>query len=216
MTTVLKIDPINPDRSEIKQAVRLLKAGKLVVFPTDTVYGIGSDAFNENAVNSIFHVKKRAPDRPLQILISSKDELKYITDSQLEILEQLAFEFWPGPLTIVVPAKKDFPRWVTCGLDTVGIRMPANKIALKLIETFGAPIAATSANISGQPDPVNLQDVIEYLGEEIHLIIDGGPTPGNIPSTVLDISVNPPIVLRQGRLAIKELNRVLNNFGYNI
>jgi L-threonylcarbamoyladenylate synthase len=207
-TTILRVNPIEPESWAIEQAIKLLKAGEIIAFPTDTVYGVGADPFNEKAVDRIFTAKKRPRDKPFQVLISNQSHIESITESQLEIINELASEFWPGALTMVVPARENFPRWVTCGLDTVGVRMPANKIALELIEAFG-PIAATSANISGFPDPVNAREVIEYLGGSLPLIIDGGPTPGNIPSTVMDISVNPPVVLRHGKLTIEELNRVL-------
>jgi L-threonylcarbamoyladenylate synthase len=209
-TITLKIDPANPDPSKIGRAASLLKAGKLVAFPTDTVYGVGADAFNEEAVQRIFAVKRRDPGKPLQVLIARKSDLQTIIRDQSEVLDRLASEFWPGPLTLVMLAKEDFPRQVRCGRDTIGVRMPANTVALKLIETFGAPIAATSANISEFPDPVNADDVIGYLGGKVKLVLDGGSTPGGVPSTVLDISVCPPVVLRRGKLMIEELERVLN------
>ena len=205
----LKIDPLNPNPSDIRMAAELLKAGGLVAFPTDTVYGMGGDVSNENAVKEIFAAKKRDANKPLQILIARRSDLHMIAEDQSEILDRLASEFWPGPLTLVMPAKRDFPRSVRCGLDTIGVRMPANPIALRLIEAFGAPIAATSANIPGFPDPVSASEVMEYLGHKISLILDGGATLGNIPSTVLDVSVNPPVALRQGRLSKDELDRVL-------
>jgi L-threonylcarbamoyladenylate synthase len=205
----LKVNSVDPDPSELEEAVALLKAGKLVAFPTDTVYGVGADVFNEDAVRSIFAAKKRDINKPLQILIAQKSDLQAITRDQSEILERLASEFWPGPLTLVMLAREDFPRQVRCNRDTIGVRMPANLVALKLIEAFGVPLAATSANISGFSDPVNAREVMEYLGNEVDLILDGGTTPGSIPSTVLDISVHPPVVLREGKLGADELNRVL-------
>ena len=208
-TVTLKIDPIDPKLLEIEKAVALLKAGKVVAFPTDTVYGVGADAFNEEAVQRIFTIKRRDLDKPLQVLIAHRSDLQTIARNQSEILDRLASECWPGPLTLVMRAKRDFPCRVRCGRDTIGVRMPANIIALKLIEAFGAPIAATSANISGFPDPVNAEEVKEYLGGKVHAILDGGPTPGSVPSTVLDISVYPPVILRQGKLAAEDLKRVL-------
>jgi len=205
----VEIDPVNPDPSELEKAAALLRAGKLVAFPTDTVYGVGADVFNENAVRSIFAAKKRDTNKPLQILIAQEGDLEAIAKDQSKILKRLASEFWPGPLTIVMLAKEDFPRRVRCDRDTIGVRMPANLVALRLIEAFGAPVAATSANISGLPDPVNAGEVMKYLGDEMALILDGGATSGSIPSTVLDISVSPPVVLRQGKLSRNELNRVL-------
>jgi L-threonylcarbamoyladenylate synthase len=208
-TIVVKVDPANPEPGEIEKAAAFLKAGKLVAFPTDTVYGFGADVFDDMAVEQIFIAKKREPDKPLQVLIASKSDLQIIAKTQPDALDRLASEFWPGPLTIVMPAREDFPRRVRCGGDTIGVRMPANAIALKLIEAFGGPVAATSANVSGLPDPVDAAEVMEYLGGKIHLVIDGGSTPGNVPSTVLDISVHPPVVIRQGKLRFEDLKRVL-------
>jgi len=208
-TIVVKVDPADPELLEIGKAVELLKAGKLVAFPTDTVYGVGADVFNDEAVEQIFIAKKREPDKPLQVLIASRSDLRTIARTQSDALDRLASEFWPGGLTIVMQAREDFPRRVRCGRDTIGVRMPANSIALRLIEAFGGPVAATSANVSGLRDPVNAEEVMEYLGGKVHLVIDAGPTPGNVPSTVLDISVHPPVVIRQGKLRFEDLKRVL-------
>jgi L-threonylcarbamoyladenylate synthase len=208
-TIVVKVDPAGPELLGIEKAVELLKAGKLVAFPTDTVYGVGADVFNDEAVEQIFAAKKRELDKPLQVLIASKSDLQIIAGTRSDALDRLASEFWPGPLTIVMPAREDFPRRVRCGRDTIGVRMPANAIALKLIEAFGGPVAATSANVSGLPDPVNARKVMGYLGGKVHLIIDGGSTPGNVPSTVVDISIHPPLILRQGKLSVEDLRRVL-------
>lgn len=207
---VLRIDPAKPDPETIRKAVTFLEAGKLVAFPTDTVYGVGADVFNEEAVDRIFAAKKRDVSKPLQVLIAQKSDLQAIAKDQSEILEYIASEFWPGPLTLVMLARDDFPRHVRCGRDTIGVRMPANPVALKLIETFGAPIAASSANTSGFPDPMNAEKVMEYLGGHVDLILDGGATPGGVPSTVLDISVHPPVVLRQGKLNREDLDVVLS------
>jgi len=209
--TILKVDPKKPNPAQIERAVDLLKAGGLVAFPTDTVYGIGADVFNEEAVSRIFAVKRRDANKPLQILIAKKSDLRKIAKDQSEILDRLASEFWPGALTLVMLARGDFPRRVSCGRDTVGVRMPANSVALRMIEAFGAPIAATSANISGFPDPKSAGEVMEYLGGAVDLILDGGPTPGSVPSTVLDISVHPPVILRQGKLTIEDLGKILDN-----
>jgi L-threonylcarbamoyladenylate synthase len=209
-TIVLSVDSIKPESSKIEKAVEMLKSGNLVAFPTDTVYGIGADAFNKSAVERIFTAKGRDSKKPFQVLIADKDDLNLIVEKQSDILHYLADSFFPGALTIVVPAKEDFPRWVTCGLDTVGVRMPSNIIALEMIKAFGRPISATSANISGLPNPKDAQQVLEYLDGKIDLILDGGSTPDNIPSTVIDISVNPPKILRQGKLLAEELNKVIN------
>ncbi|MGQ9609516.1 MAG: L-threonylcarbamoyladenylate synthase [bacterium] len=207
---VVKADPINPELSVIEEAVSFLKAGKVIAFPTDTVYGIAVDVFNDLAVEKIFEIKGRDINKPLQVLIARKDDLNLIIKNFTKVLHIFISEFWPGPLTIIVPARNDFPLRVRCGLDNIGVRMPANPIALKIINAFGLPVAASSANISGMPDPKNAEDVIKYMGNRIDLIIDGGQTTDNIPSTVLDISVNPPVILRHGKLSESEINRVLN------
>jgi L-threonylcarbamoyladenylate synthase len=207
-TIILNVDSIKPESTKIEKAVEMLKLGNLVAFPTDTVYGIGADAFNRSAVERIFTAKGRDSRKPLQVLIADKNDLNLIVEKQSDILYRLVDKFFPGALTIVMPARTDFPRWGTCGLDTVGVRMPSNPIALEMIKAFGRPISATSANISGIPDPKNAQQVLEYLDGKIDLILDGGSTPDDVPSTVIDISVNPPKILRQGKLNIDEINEV--------
>ncbi len=206
---VIKTDPIDPEASVIEEAVSFLRAGKVIAFPTDTVYGIAGNVFNDSAVEKIFDIKSRDFNKPLQILIAQKDDLNLIVRDFTEVMNVLISEFWPGPLTIVVPARKDFPMRVRCGLSNIGIRMPSNQIALKIIKAFGSPVAASSANISGMPDPKDAEDVIKYLGDRIDLIIDGGPTTDNIPSTVIDLSVDPPVILRHGKLSESEIKKIL-------
>jgi len=209
-TSVIKIDPINTDFSAIDKAISVLKADRLIAFPTDTVYGIGANAFSKSAVEKIFKAKGRDLKKPLQVLIADKNDLDFITEEKSVTLIRLIERFMPGALTIVIPAKKDFPRWATCGLDTVGVRMPANKFAIELIKAFGMPISATSANISGMPDPKDANQVLKYLDGKIDLVVDGGPTFDNVPSTVLDISTNPPKILRLGKITPAELGEILN------
>lgn len=208
-TSVIKVNSSNIN-TVIEMTADILKSGNLVAFPTDTVYGIGTDAFNKSAVEKIFDAKGRDSKKPLQVLIADKKDLDFIAEEKSDMLYRLVEKFMPGALTIVMLAKKDFPRWVTCGLDTVGVRMPANTLALEIIKAFGKPISATSANISGMPDPKDAQQVIEYLDGKIDLILDGGATPDNVPSTVLDISVNPPKILRQGKISAEEINEISN------
>ncbi len=208
-TSVIKVDSSNID-IVIEKAVDILKAGKLVAFPTDTVYGIGADAFDKSAVEKIFDAKGRDSRKPLQVLIADRNDLNLIVEEQSDILRKVVEKFMPGALTIVMPAKKDFPRWVTCGLDTVGVRMPSNELALEMIKAFGKPIAATSANISGMPDPNDAQQVFECLNGKVDLILDGGSTLDNVPSTVLDISVHPPKILRQGKISTEDLKGIID------
>jgi L-threonylcarbamoyladenylate synthase len=207
-TSVISVSSYNIN-AVIEMAVNILKSGKLVAFPTDTVYGIGADAFNKFAVEKIFEAKGRDSKKPLQVLIADKKDLDFIAEEKSDILIRLVEKFMPGALTIVMPAKRDFPRWATCRLDTVGVRMPSNMLALEMIKAFGKPISATSANISGMPDPKDAQQVLEYLDGKVDLILDGGATSDNIPSTVLDISINPPKILRQGKISSEEINEII-------
>lgn len=208
---ILKTDPNNPEFSVVEKAVCFLKVGKVIAFPTDTVYGIAVDVFNDSAVEKIFEIKGRNTNKPLQVLIARKEDLNLIIRDFTKVLDILISEFWPGALTIVVPARSDFPMRVRCGLENIGIRMPSNPIAMRVIEEFGSPIAASSANISGMPDPKDAEDVIKNLGDKVDLIIDGGQTNDNTPSTVIDISVDPPVILRHGKLSETDINRVLNS-----
>ncbi len=212
MTTVLKIDLDNLNSKDVEKAVEVLKNGGIVAFPTDTVYGIGTDTFNKKAIERMFVIKGRDFDKPFQILISDKDYLNSITDDQSDILHHLAERFMPGPLTIVIRAKRDFPKWATSDLNTVGVRMPANTLVLQMIRAFGRPISATSANLSGLPDPKNADEALKYLDGKIDLLLDGGPTIDNIPSTVIDITVDPPKILRKGALSEEELRKELGKW----
>jgi L-threonylcarbamoyladenylate synthase len=197
------------DIAQIKKAARIIKDGGLVAFPTETVYGLGADAFNRQAVAKIFAVKNRPLYDPLIVHISDRKDLLIlaidVTDTALKLTEK----FWPGPLTLVFKKSGLLPDIVTAGLDTVAIRMPADKIALKLIEESGTPIAAPSANIFGRPSPVTAQHVLEDLDGRIDLIIDGGKTLVGVESTVLDLTQNPPSILRPGGVTMETLKGVI-------
>lgn len=196
----------------IKEASAILKSGGIVVFPTDTVYGIGCDLFNSQAVEKIYKAKGRAFNKPLPALVSSLDQAFMIAESPPKAFEKLAKKFWPGALTIVVKAKASVPKIVTSGGDTIGIRMPNHPIALKLISEFGAPLATTSANKSGESEPTTAEEVLERIGSKmdlVDLIIDGGKTISGVPSTVVDITVSTPRIIRRGGISEVELMDVI-------
>lgn len=174
---------------EIKEAANGIKEGKLVLFPTETVYGIGANALDTNAVQKIFVAKGRASDNPLIVHISNINMLEQIVENIGEIEKRLINKFWPGPLTIIFNRKSEniIPNSVTAGLNTVGVRMPSNEIARELIELSGVPIAAPSANVSGRPSGTNVQDIIEELDGKVHYIIDGGKTIIGLESTVIRV-----------------------------
>ena len=162
----------NINQEELENISNILKEGGIVVFPTETVYGIGADATNDKAVEKIFKAKGRPQDNPLIVHISDYEMLKYVATNINSIEKKLMDKFWPGPLTIILKSSNNVAKSVTAGLDTVGVRMPSNNIALKIIETFNRPIAAPSANISGRPSGTKLEDIYNELKDRVDLFVD--------------------------------------------
>lgn len=196
------------DKDALAQAVRLLRKGEVIAFPTDTVYGIGVDAFNSRAIEQMFAVKNRSREKAIPILLASARDLSLVA-REIPANVRLLEKFWPGALTLVVPAAARVPKILIAGGNSVAVRVPNHPATRALIGALHAPLAATSANISQQPDPSTAQEVLDYLNERIPLILDGGPTPGNIPSTVLDVTTDPPTVRRVGALPVEELEEAL-------
>jgi len=188
---------------------KALLDGKLVGIPTETVYGLAANALNGNAVKSIFIVKGRPQDNPLIIHISKKeDAIKYV-ESISEDAYALMEKFWPGPLTIVLKAKKIIPKEVTAGLDTVAVRCPENLIARKIIDSAGVPLAAPSANTSGKPSTTTAQHVFHDLNGKIPYIIDGGSCDIGVESTIINMSGNKPMLLRPGKISREEIETII-------
>lgn len=211
-TRLLAIDPRQPAADLLAEAARIVKDGGLVAFPTETVYGLGADALNGSAVRSIFEAKGRPADNPLIVHIASMDDLLKVslpTQAQQSALERLAEEFWPGPLTVVLPKNDAVPKEVTAGLNTVAVRMPAHPVALGLIAAVGRPIAAPSANRSGRPSPTEASHVKGDLDGRIPLILDGGPTEVGLESTVLDLTATPPLIHRPGSVTVEQIRHTL-------
>jgi len=193
----------------IARAATVIRAGGLVAFPTETVYGLGADALNEDAVRKIFIAKERPPDDPLIIHIAHAQQLALFARHTPHRVWDLAERFWPGPLTLVLPKTERVPDVTTGGLDTVAVRAPAHPVARSLIERSGVPIAAPSANRFSRPSPTTAQHVLEDLNGRIELILDGGPTPIGVESTVLDLTQDPPMILRPGGVTLEELRGIL-------
>jgi L-threonylcarbamoyladenylate synthase len=208
-TRILKINPKNPNLSQIRKAAKIIQTGKLVAFPTETVYGLGANALDHTAVKKIFEAKGRPSDNPLIIHISDIADLGILADAIPKAAFDLIDRFWPGPLTLVLKKSKIVPKITTGGLNTVAIRMPKNKIAQALISESGTPIAAPSANVAGRPSPTTAQHVTEDLAEKIPMIIDGGSTKIGIESTVVDLSRKTPMLLRPGGITLEQLQKVL-------
>jgi L-threonylcarbamoyladenylate synthase len=185
----------------IQEAVEVLRAGGLVAFPTETVYGLGADALNQRAVQNIFKAKGRPSDNPLIIHVASLEIAWHFASEISEIGLQLAKRFWPGPLTLVVERNAVVPDIVTAGSPTVALRIPNHPVALELLKQFGGGIVGPSANISGCPSPTSAEHVYNDLQGKIEMILDAGPTSIGLESTVIDVTVNPPIILRFGGLS---------------
>ncbi len=197
------------DDAGIAQAADIVRSGGLVAFPTETVYGLGADALNPEAVRKIFIAKERPLDDPLIVHIAHEEQLSLLARDIPPLCRKLTERFWPGPLTLVLPKTTGVPAITTGGLETVAVRAPAHPIARKLIELSDRPIAAPSANRFGRPSPTSPQHVLEDLNGRIDLILDGGPTPIGVESTVLDLTQDPPMVLRLGGVTLEELHEIL-------
>ena len=205
-TVVSRINNLNEDLHLIEEAAKVIKGG-IVAFPTETVYGLGADALNAEAVKKIFEAKGRPQDNPLIIHVASKDVSKYVSDIS-EVAQKLMNKFWPGPLTLILNKKDIVPNVTSANLKTIGIRMPDNEVALKLIELSGTTIAAPSANISGRPSPTDIERCVEDLDGKVDCIIGGQKSKVGVESTIVDCTVNPPIVLRPGGLTLEMLREV--------
>lgn len=193
---------------KIKQASEAIKQGKLVLFPTETVYGIGANALDENAVKKIYEAKGRASDNPLIAHISNLKMLKKLVKEVGDIEKKLIDAFWPGPLTIILNKTEIVPKIITAGLETVAIRMPSNEIARKLIEYSETPIAAPSANISGKPSGTLVEDILQELDGKVEYIIDGGKVDIGVESTVVRVIENKVHILRPGKITKEEIEKL--------
>lgn len=199
-TPVIKISPSRPEAEKIILAAEILKRGGLVAFPTETVYGLAADISNAKAVARLNRVKARPRGKPFTALIADLKMISVYGARADEISKALIKKFWPGPLTIILPSKSG---------NKTGFRMPANRIALDLIKISGVPIAAPSANISGNKPPKTPWGVLKELDGKIDLLIDGGRAKVGIESTVVDMTVTPPVILREGAIPKKDIYKAL-------
>lgn len=206
-TKVAIIKDINTDIRFIEEAGKVIRNGGTVAFPTETVYGLGANALDDEAVRKIFIAKGRPQDNPLIIHVSTKEISELVKDVP-EVAQKIIDKFWPGPLTVILEKKDIIPNVTSANLNTIGIRMPNSEIALKLIELAERPIAAPSANISGRPSPTEVERCVEDLNGRVDYIIGGESSNIGVESTIIDCTVNPPLVLRPGGITLEMLKEI--------
>ena len=208
-TRLVKVDNANPDIKVLEEAAQILRNGGLVAFPTETVYGLGANGLDGEACKRIYEAKGRPSDNPLILTIGDISGLYPIVSRVTDNAKKIIDEFWPGPITLVLPKADCVPETVTGGLDTVAVRYPSNKIARELIKTAGIPVAAPSANSSGKPSPTRASHVEFDLSGKIEMIIDGGAADWGLESTILDVSEDRPVLLRPGAVTKEMIEEVV-------
>ncbi len=202
----------NINYPKLKETAEIIKSGGIVVFPTETVYGIGTNGLNENAVKRLYKIKQRPLTKPISLLVNNLDMINKIATDITKLEYALIKEFFPGPLTIILKKKDIVPDIVTSNSDTVGVRMPSNEIALKLIEFSGVPLATPSANISGKPSGTNLDDIIKDFNTNVDFYINGGPSKIGLSSTIVKVIDGTPHILRQGSITEEQIKKVSSKF----
>lgn len=198
MPILIRTDPTIPDEKALLEAVAVLKGGGVVAYPTETFYGLGADASDEKAVGRVYALKGRDFNKPLPIIIGDREIVGSLVEEVPETARKLMDAFWPGGLTIVFKASPFIVPRLTGGTGKIGIRLSSNPIASKLSVLLSRPLTATSANLSGEKECVSAREVLEFLGDRVDAVIDGGSTPGGKGSTIIDVTTSPPTVLRAG------------------
>ncbi|MBM3143098.1 MAG: threonylcarbamoyl-AMP synthase [Chloroflexi bacterium] len=201
---------------QVDRAIEILKSGGVVVYPTDTVYGLGCSALNSEAVERIYKVKQRPHHLPLPVLLADVSQLDVVVAPVPGVAQFLMRRFWPGGLTLVLPKAASLPAIVTAGSDKVAIRIPSHAVPLAIIRGLGSPIIGTSANISDKPSPVTAEEAEQQLGKQVDLIIDAGRCPGGIESTIVDVTVETPVILRAGIISEGEIKRACQEYAKGV
>jgi len=205
----LRVDPDNPDMKAIRAAADAIRAGELVIFPTETVYGLAADAMNPKAVKKVYDAKGRLGKEPLPVQVGSIEDVSKAAEFIPERARPLADRYWPGPLTLVLMKSASLPSSVTAGRETVGVRVPDHPVALALAREVGSPIVATSANLSGDAAPRTAGQAVSAVGAHVTVVLDGGESRLGVSSTVVDVSVSPARILRRGTIGVDEIRKVL-------
>ncbi len=209
MTQVLQINPLSPDPNILAQAGDILRRGGLVAYPTETVYGLAASAFDDTAIARVFDAKGRPHGQPLPVQIASAEEVEALAHDISPAARTLLAAFFPGPLTLVFRRQPAVSLTITGDGETVGLRMPDHPVALGVLRAFGGPLVCPSANTTGRRAAMSAADVLEDLDGRIDLVLDGGPTTDRTPSTVLDVSVSPAKIIREGKISRAQLEAYL-------
>ena len=201
----------NLNYDKLKKPAQIIKNGGIVIFPTETVYGIGTNGLDENAIKKLYEVKQRTLNKPISLLVNNIEMVEKIAKNITEVEYKLMERFFPGPLTIILEKRDIIPDILTSNTNTIGIRMPSGEIAKKIIEFAGVPIATSSSNISGKPSGTNIADIKKDFEGKVDCFIDNGESELGIPSTVIRIIDNIPHILRQGAISEEEIRKVIAN-----
>ena len=210
---VLKVDPRRPDPDSIGRAADAIRAGELVIFPTETVYGLAADALSEAAVRRVFEAKGRMEDHPLPVQVAGIEQLAGVAARAPASAAILARRFWPGPLTLVMQKAVSLSELVTAGTGKVGVRVPGHPVALALLRELGTPIVASSANLTGEPPARNSEEAIRQVGHYAAVVLDSGESEIGVASTVVDVTVDPPVILRHGAISDQRILEALAAVG---
>ncbi len=210
MSNILKIDNIHPESDLIARAAKILRNGGVIGYPTETVYGVGCSTYIDHAVNRVYDLKHRDKSKAMILIAADILQVSDIVDEIPDAAEKLMENFWPGPLTIVFNTSSALKDFEFGRSKTIAIRIPDNPICLSLLKFTGFPLVSTSANISGQPAATTAQEVVNYFGDQLDLVIDGGITPSTDPSTVIDVTRNPARIIREGAITPLEIGTVID------
>ena len=206
---IVQLDSQNPDANDIMRAAEVVRAGGVIAFPTRCLYGLGADAFNAKAVDRIFGIKERSPRNPILILIDRTSRLDRLVSEVSPVAARIMDHFWPGRITLVFKASEAVPRCLTAGTGKIGIRLPGHPVAAALVNALQTPLTGTSANLSGRPGCRRIEDLETQIADKLDLILDAGPLSGGIGSTVVDVTIEPPKILREGEVSSAEIIQLL-------
>jgi L-threonylcarbamoyladenylate synthase len=214
MPKILKAGADNSEERILTQAAEILANGGIIAYPTETFYGLGADATNEKAIQKIFTVKGRNFKNPISLIIGQTDDIYPLVQDVPEIAQKLMAAFWPGALTIVFQASNKISPLLTAGTDKIGIRLSSHPGAQAIAQRLGRPLTATSANLSGAPECTQVSEVAEQIGDKIDAIVDLGQTTGDKVSTIIDVTCDPPVILREGIITRQSIENILGNIGF--